>query len=181
MARSSKEDDEWRETSDRVRYYRFRNKLKEKAGGNALQSGFVDEAALERAESTFKKASEQYPKLVESSVSTLSQACAQALGKPTTERDGEFKKINALAHDLKRQGGTFGYPLITTFAGSLFKFTDANARQTGNYVQIVNAHIDAIRAVVAGKIQGDGGRTGRELRLVLEGAIAKYAPKDGNK
>ena len=97
--------------------------------------------------------------------------------KPTTERDGEFKKINALAHDLKGQGGTFGYPLITTFAGSLFKFTDANARQTDNYVQIVNAHIDAIRAVVAGKIQGDGGRTGRELRLVLEDAIAKYAPK----
>ena len=46
MARSSKEDDEWRETSDRVRYYLFRNKLKEKAGGNAPQSGFVDEAAL---------------------------------------------------------------------------------------------------------------------------------------
>ena len=80
---------------------------------------------------------------------------------------------------MKGQGGTFGYPLITTFADSLFKFTGANARQTDNYVQIVNAHIDAIRAVVAGKIQGDGGRTGRELRLVLEGAIAKYAPKDG--
>ena len=74
-----KEGDEWTESSDRVRYYRFRNKLKEKAGGGALQDGYVDEAALERAEATFRKASDQYPKLVESSVSTLANACAQAL------------------------------------------------------------------------------------------------------
>ena len=92
-----------------------------------------------------------------------------------------FKKINALAHDLKGQGGTFGYPLITTFADSLFQFTDAGARQTDNYVQIVQAHIDSIRAVVAGEIRGDGGQTGRELRLVLEGAIQKYAPKPSAK
>ena len=89
-----------------------------------------------------------------------------------------FKKINALAHDLKGQGGTFGYPLITTFADSLFQFTDAGARQTDNYVQIVQAHIDSIRAVVAGEIRGDGGQTGRELRLVLyqRSLIRTHAP-----
>ena len=131
------DEDEWTESSDRVRYYRFRNKLKEKAGGGARQDGYVDEAALKRAESTFKKASDQYPKLVESSVAALANACAQALAQPADERGGEFKKINALAHDLKGQGGTFGYPLITSFADSLFQFTGAEARQTDNYVQIV--------------------------------------------
>ena len=119
--------------------------------------------------------------MVESSVAALANACAQALAQPADERGGEFKKINALAHDLKGQGGTFGYPLITSFADSLFQFTGAGARQTDNYVQIVQAHIDSIRAVVAGKIRGDGGQTGRELRLVLEGAIQKYAPKPSEK
>ena len=177
MADDGSDEGEWAENSDRVRYYRFRNKLKEKAGGGARQNGFVDDEALKRAESTFAKASAQYPKLVESSISTLADACTETLSKPASQRDAEFKRINTLAHDLKGQGGTFGYPLITTFADSLFKFTGAGARQTDNYVEIVKAHIDAIRAVVTGKIEGDGGDIGRELRLVLEAAIKKYAPQ----
>ena len=139
MADQDNDEGEWTESGNRVRYYRFRNKLKEKAGGGARQDGYVDEAALKRAESTFKKASDQYPKLVESSVAALANACAQALAQPPDERGGEFKKINALAHDLKGQGGTFGYPLITTFADSLFQFTDAGARQTDNYCSDSNA------------------------------------------
>lgn len=181
MAEDDADDGEWTERSGRVRYYRFRNKLKEKAGGRTRQDGLVDEQALKRAESTFKKAAQQYPKLVESSITTLANAYAQALEKPAGQRDSEFRRINALAHDLKGQGGTFGYPLITTFADSLFKFTVAGARQTDNYLEIVKAHIDTIRAVVAGKMEGDGGNVGRELRLVLDAAIKKYAPQQAAK
>ena len=93
MADQDNDEGEWTESGNRVRYYRFRNKLKEKAGGGARQDGYVDEAALKRAESTFKKASDQYPKLVESSVAALANACAQALAQPPDERGGEFKKL----------------------------------------------------------------------------------------
>ena len=104
MADQDNDEGEWTESGNRVRNYRFRNKLKEKAGGGARQDGYVDEAALKRAESTFKKASDQYPKLVESSVAALANACAQALAQPPDERGGEFKKINALAHDPEGPG-----------------------------------------------------------------------------
>ena len=47
---------------------------------------------------------------------------------------------------------------------------------TDAYLEIVKAHVDAINAVIVGRIAGDGGDTGRELNQVLQAAIKKYAP-----
>ena len=96
MADDNAEDGEWTERGGRVRYYRFRNKLRDKAGGGARQEGLLDEQALKRAESTFKKAAQQYPKLVESSITTLADACAQALEKPADQRGGDSASISLI-------------------------------------------------------------------------------------
>ena len=90
------------------------------------------------------------------------------------KRPSVFKEINVIAHDMKGQGGTFGYPLITTFGDSLFDFTGPNAGVTDSHVAVVKAHVDAMRATITGRIQGDGGEIGQQLKTMLAAAIKQY-------
>jgi chemotaxis protein histidine kinase CheA len=160
----------------RVRFYRFRNRLRDKAGGGANQSVIILPEVIARAEATFHHAAKDYPKYVQGTVEHLVKLCADAAGLSPDQRDEHFRQINHAAHEFKGQGGTFGYPLITTFADSLYKFTGVDAPHTDAYLELVRAHVDAIKAVIVGQIAGDGGDTGRELQRVLQRAIRKYAP-----
>ena len=45
---------------------------------------------------------------------------------------------------------------------------------TDNHVEILKAHVDAINAVITGRVNGDGGELGKELRRSLELAIEKH-------
>ena len=42
-----------------------------------------------------------------------------SFGKAEEQMKGAIEKINTLAHDLRGQGGVFGYPLISGFGKSL--------------------------------------------------------------
>ncbi len=74
---------------------------------------------------------------------------------------------------MRGQGGTFGYPLISVFGKMLYDATGGECREDDNAVEIVKAHIDAMRAVLRDKISGDGGKIGRELLVSLKEAIQK--------
>ena len=71
-------------------------------------------------------------------------------------------------------GDTFGYPLITTFAASLYEFTAPKAVIGDNQIEIIKAHIDSMSAVIKGRVKGSGGTLGAELAANLSQAIAKY-------
>ena len=109
-------------------------------------------------------------------IEQLYAAHGAAVSQVPEERAPEFRRIQELAHEMRGQGGTFGYPLITTFGKSLHMFTGRKAGRTDSHLVIVKAHIDAMNAVISGRVQGDGGETGRLLERALEEAIAKYSP-----
>ncbi|MCB2106547.1 MAG: hypothetical protein KDE14_02545, partial [Rhodobacteraceae bacterium] len=75
------------------------------------------------------------------------------------------------------QGGTFGYPLITVFAKSLYDVTKPPCPHDDAMLEIVKAHIDTMRAVIREKIEGDGGEIGQQLFKMLKVAIGKYGGK----
>jgi chemotaxis protein histidine kinase CheA len=85
-------------------------------------------------------------------------------------------ELNNVAHELRGQGGTFGYPLVTEFAQSLFQATtDSRVKVTDNHMEFYKAHIDAINLVMTNKVKGDGGEVGQSLLKGLEAARNKYA------
>jgi hypothetical protein len=88
---------------------------------------------------------------------------------------GEMGKINILAHELRGQGGVFGYPLISGFGKSLYNGTGNSACVTENFLEFVKAHVDGITAVINGNVKCDGGPVGKELLSTLEAAKKKYA------
>jgi hypothetical protein len=72
------------------------------------------------------------------------------------------------AHDLKGLGTTYGYQLITRIAGSLCRMIDDKEKRAGAPLELVDAHIDAIKAAVRDDIKSDDHQVGRVLVEELE-------------
>ncbi|HUN52961.1 MAG TPA: hypothetical protein VMU42_17680 [Candidatus Sulfotelmatobacter sp.] len=161
----------------RVRIYRLRSKLKDKAGGlgKGGETGSLAAEALAAAEAEFQKMAEDYPDWVGGYITSLYTEYETAKPRAPDMRLPNFHRANQLAHELKGQGGTFGYPLITTFGKSLYDLTVGACGTSDNHLEILKAHIDAMQAVVKGRVKGEGGALGAELAKSLEAAIAKYS------
>jgi len=160
----------------KVRYFRLRNRLKEKAGtGQSREPGKFAMKALEEAMAELDKFADDYPEWVQGQVRELYDLLRKAQDKDETNRIAEFKRLNEIAHDMRGQGGTFGYPLVTTVADSLYKLTVARALTGESHLEIVKSHIDTMNAVIKERVEGDGGLLGRELLTALEKAIEKFS------
>lgn len=157
-----------------VRFYRFKNRLREKTAGLAPGNGGISPDALEAAQKALSKMAEDYPDWVSGLIVKLQEQHGRCVDTPE-KRHEFFEEINRIAHDMKGQGGTFGYPLITSFSDSLYGFTIKRPGEiTDNQIELVKSHVDAMRAVIRGRVAGDGGEMGEKLTESLNQAIAKY-------
>tara|TARA_B100000315_G_scaffold216963_1_gene217233 strand:- start:191 stop:913 length:723 start_codon:yes stop_codon:yes gene_type:complete len=156
-----------------VWYFRLPNTLKDKAGGMGDSGpGELPTALLEQAEEQLERSSLDFTEWALGYLGQLSTLCDEALGRESN-RGSHFKEINLLAHELRGQGGTFGYPLISIFGKMLYECTMEGGPQKDNDIGIVKAHIDAMRAVLREKVAGDGGQIGQALLASLQEAIEK--------
>lgn len=163
----------------KVRYYRFKNQLKEKTAGIGSDSNSlieIDPVAMARAEAALAEMVEDYPDWVRGLLQKLSEEHRRAVDTPH-ERRSQFEKIRRIAHDMKGQGGTFNYPLITDISDSLYNFTGPNAGMSDNHVEIIKAHIDSMRVVINERLQGEGGQNAQALKKGLQMAIEKHTPR----
>lgn len=157
-----------------VRFYRFQNRLREKTAGLSRGPSSIPAEALAEAEKALKKMSEDYPDWVSGLVVKLQEQHGRCVDSPEMRVEC-FEEINHMAHDMKGQGGTFGYPLITSFADSLYGFTVKRPGEiSDNQIELVKAHLDAMRAVIRGRVSGSGGEIGQKLTDGLNEAIAQY-------
>ena len=164
-------------SSNAVWYFRLPNNLRTKVAGSMVGRGTVGEiptALLERADEELQRAAFDFTEWARQYLSDLQNLCDEALKLPAGRRK-KFESINLLAHELRGQGGTFGYPLITTFAKMLYTATGEGCREDDNAIEIVKAHIDSMRAVLRDKVAGDGGEAGRALTAGLRAAIERRA------
>jgi chemotaxis protein histidine kinase CheA len=165
-----------KKTAVKVRLYRFRNRLKDKTAGLGGSEGFVeiDAAALKRAEEALASAAEDYPDWVMTTINRLVELHGLCVSNPPARRP-TFEQIRRIAHDLKGQGGTFGYPLVTSFSTSLHRFASMREGIEDEHVEIIKSHIDAMRAVVRDRVSGDGGEIGKALAKGLDEVIKRFS------
>ena len=88
---------------------------------------------------------------------------------------GDFATVRAVGHVFRGSGGTFGYPLITTFATSLYEFVGPRAGTTDNHIEVIKSHIDSMAAVIKDRVKGSGGDIGQALTKGLHEAIERYS------
>lgn len=148
------------------------NVLKTKVGGR----GGPTKEMLANAEKAIDEMSQQYPTWALDDVNTLDeivQATEPGAGKGRERMERAFK----LAHDMRGQGGSFGYPLITRIANSFCRFVESLDDVDEGAIEICAAHVKSMRAVLQNKVKGTGGPIGAQIADGLETAVKKYNDK----
>lgn len=144
------------------------NSLRLKVGG-----GFgINADAIAKAEEALKAMSAQFGQWLNDEIVKLDKAQADIREQGYTPATAEALYFRA--HDLKGLGTTYEYPLVTRIAGSLCKMLDDADRRMAAPIAILDAHIDAIRAVVRDQIKTDEHPTGRALAETLEARVADH-------
>jgi hypothetical protein len=152
-----------------ARIIRPPNRLKQVLGPG---SG-VDPAAVKRAEASVSELKSRFDDVARAEIDRLREALAAARASaagsgdaPADKRADEMapiRDISRIAFELKACGTTFDFPLITAVGHALFEFTERLESAHPATFDVIAAHIDALSAIVAGEVRGDGGTTGREL------------------
>ena len=100
-------------------------------------------------------------------------ALAEAMEAPSDNQDA-VHRIFGIAHDMKGQGGSFDYHLVTAIAGMLCDYVrDTKEPLDTPYLKVVEAHLSALGFVLDRAITGSGGEIGRKLEDKLRDITAK--------
>lgn len=145
------------------------NPLRAKVGGGF---GGIDANAIARAEEALKAMSAQFGQWLNDEVVRLDKAQSDIRSQGYTPETAEALYFRA--HDLKGLGTTYQYPLVTRLAGSLCKLLDDPTKRMAAPLVLLDAHIDAIKAVVRDEIQTDDHPVGKVLSETLEARVAAH-------
>lgn len=157
----------------RAEYIRPRNVLKEKVG-----SGGLSEDILNKAQALLENNTVDFLPLGEIYLNKLMAGIEKAKNRRPTD-DLEYCISNMLypAMQLKANGGMFHYPLVTVIADKLIQFLEVIETLDLEALEIILAFHTTIRAVILGRITGDGGKHGKELVGALNAACVRYFEK----
>jgi len=133
-------------------------KKKVKTGG----PGAVDLGTLERAEAVIADMTDAYVEWAAKDVAKIHQAL-ENLKAEKTDRKGALARIFQLSHDMKGQGGSFGYTLMTILGGNLCNFVEKLEDAGSAEIEVIQLHISAMDLVIAKQMKGDGGKEGEQL------------------
>ena len=145
------------------------NTLRLKVGG---AFGGIDASAIAKAEEALKAMSSQFGEWLQDEIVKLDKAQADIRSQGYNTQTAEALYFRA--HDLKGLGATYQYPLVTRLAASLCRMMDDPAKRVAAPLVLIDAHIDAIKAVVRDQIQTDEHPTGRILAETLEAGVADH-------
>lgn len=135
--------------------------------------GAVDEATLDRAEKVIESMSDDYLKWAKDDLSKLAKAFA-ALKAGGGDTAKQLDAIFSVSHDIKGQGGSFDFQLMTIIGNQLCRFIEGLKGSAGPAdVELIELHVNALQLVMAQKLKKDGGAIGQKLLSGLEQVIEK--------
>lgn len=131
----------------------------------------INADTIRRAEEAVGKLASQYREWVRGDVVKLRDCLASAKAGGDA-RDGAYREIRHIAHDLRGQGTTFGYPLVTRIAQSVSQ-TLKECTAGADADAPLGAHIDAIAAVIEGDVADARSSAAAKIIEMLQLAIGR--------
>lgn len=141
------------------------NVLKDKVGADA--PGAIDEKALEKAEEVISSLADSYLVSVEEDIRKIDEAFDKLEAAPG-DRKKELMGVFQEALNLKGQGGSFGYDLMTTIGNELCRFIERLDKAGQKEVEAIGLHIDSLKLVISDDIKGTGGDEGEKILAGLQ-------------
>ena len=160
--------------SEKAQVIQVPNTLRAKVGGRL---GAIDKDAIAKAEAALADLSSQFGDWLLEEIKKLEDV--QALIKSEGLNPENSDQLFYRAHDLKGLGTTYGFPLISRIAGSLCKMLDEPEKRAQAPRMLVDAHLDAIRAIVRDQIKDEGHPVGKILSETLEARVKEHLGKIG--
>lgn len=143
-----------------------------------------DPDLIARAEAAIHDMADDYLGWVMDDLTTLEAKVAEFVAAPDAARRAEaLSAVYGVAHDIKGQGSTFEFALVTGVAGSLCRYLERTdeLRKAANGItadqEIVAAHVAALRAVIRHGVKGDGGALGQQVMDGLAKAVERSAAR----
>ncbi|CCG40196.1 Hpt domain-containing protein [Magnetospirillum molischianum] len=124
----------------------------------------VDPEALKRAEAALAALEHIYIEWAEADCARLDAAWT-AWVSGTDHDDSGLRRLFSVAHDMKGQAATFGYPLIGELGNRLCRLIEAVEAGEGGLDERTRlaALVAATGRVIRERISGDGGAVGAAL------------------
>ena len=123
----------------------------------------------EKAMAVLNDLAKDYLIWVQDDLKKLSDTYDMALTLNGTERTNLISQdLFRIVHDMKGQGSTFGYDLITEIGNHLCRYIERFDAFDENQMNAIKMHIDALREVIQNQLIGDGGKRGQELKMLVE-------------
>jgi hypothetical protein len=143
--------------------HEIRNKVK---GGGPL-----DAATLLRIEAAVAEQSAAFCELVARDIDRMQRLVAAFASRP---RDEVKQDILAITHEVRGQGTSFGFPLLTRIGNALSQFLQSIEDVDDDAVEVIDGHVQAMHGVVSNRISGDGDRVGPQIIRALDQAVRRY-------
>lgn len=135
----------------------------------------VDAQRLEKAEAMIAELVPDYLVWVLEDLRRLQAAYDGAMAVSDDARTAKVRTVFEICHDMKGQGGSFNYGMITQVGAQLCNFIESRSFFEDQDMEVIRLHFDALRMVIAHKMEGDGGRPGQALLKGLQAVIAKIS------
>ena len=133
----------------------------------------IDPSLVGAAESKIGSMKADYLKWVGGDLDALSAACDISI-KDKANRAQHVETLYNKAVEIKGQGGSFGYPLMTTIGSQLCRFLETQGFGVDDLkMDVVKLHVETLRLVILQKMEGDGGPMGQKLLTGLALAVKK--------
>ena len=125
---------------------------------------------IEESDDPMAELRQVYLEAVQQDVADLEALIEKALADSAgwSETCLEMRRIT---HNVKGQGSSFGYPLMTAVGNSLSVLLKKTETPEAGVLKLANAHIASLRLVLTQDIQGSGGAQGAELTKRLTALV----------
>ncbi len=129
---------------------------------------------VEMADRASEEQGKTYLERARDELVALREAFDSGMDNPAGQADA-LRRMFTAAHDMKGQGSSFGYEMITTIASSLCALLHDRTEMEDAGMKVVNIHINALGIVFDHDLKGDGGEQGRILIGRLSGLVTTHA------
>jgi hypothetical protein len=140
-----------------VRIINPANLLKQKM---PLVQGSIDEV-LARADQAVAHLEGEFEAGTELRINELQRVFREEWSREST-RAKAIKEFRRIAHDLKGEGSTFGYSLVTEVA-DLFRDYVTDTEPSAQKPEAIQTYLEAFLVVWGRRIKGNGGASGRAV------------------
>jgi chemotaxis protein histidine kinase CheA len=130
---------------------------------------------LKKADEAVKKHQQRvdYRRIAQPSLDGLLEALTELTQDPN--RAEAAKRIYELAHNLKGEGGSFGYPAVSQVAALLSQVAENVAHADPRKLKVIELQVDSLRAIVRSGQKGRPEGLTQELINALETLVTRYA------